>query len=350
MDFLYPSTERRGRCVQLTSYDKGPLRWMPGILADWSRRCVVLRPRQTHEAAAVEGAGLLTRLFVAFPNRIRPSLLREVVMRIYWDGDEHPAIETPVGDFFGIHHQTWRQYDSRFLSVVSGGMVCTAPMPFAKGFRITFTQDGNIPLPLFFYGMGYYELDEADVSPLRFRAQWRREALAEKHRPYTFLETDGSGLYLGLHLSTRNRDAWLLRAPWTWMLPRGLGLGQLEGWEELYIDGENESRHSGTGHEEYFNTGWYFSDGAFTGIDHGVLERSYRTGRTASYRYHWRDPLAFRESFRGIIHHGMNDVIPAEYASTAYWYQKGPAGGGYSIPPVEGRVPRVRDRGRKVFY
>lgn len=349
MDFLYPAADKRGRYIQLTSYDKGPLPWLPGILSEWSRKCVVLSPGKTHEAAAARGAGLLTRIFVAFPARMRPALFREIVMRIYWDGDEHPAIEVPVGDFFGVHHQTWRQYDSRFLSVVSGGMVCTAPMPFSKGFRITFTSDAGIPLPLFFYGMGYYELEESDVSPLRFHAQWRRESLAKKGRPYTFLETEGRGLYLGLHLSTRNRDVWPLRPPWQWMLPRGFGLGQLEGWEELYIDGR-PSRHSGTGHEEYFNTGWYFSNGAFTGIDHGVLERSYRTGRTASYRYHWRDPLPFGESFRGILHHGMNDVIPAEYVSTAYWYQQGPARDGYRISPVEGRRLRRRDRGRKLIY
>ena len=129
-----------------------------------------------------------------------------------------------------------------------------------------------------------------------------------------------------------------------------LGLGQLEGWEELYVDGETTSSHSGTGHEEYFNTGWYFIDGRFTGTDFGCLEQSYLTGRTASYRYHWRDPIAFQESFRGTIHHGMYDLIPADYASTAYWYGRGPASGAYRMPPAAERRIRLRDLPRKVFY
>ena len=63
-----------------------------------------------------------------------------------------------------------------------------------------------------------------------------------------------------------------------------------------------QRRHRGTGHEEYFNTGWYFRDGAFTAPDFGCLGRSYLSGRTASYRYHWKDPIPFHQHIRGVIH------------------------------------------------
>jgi len=348
VDFLYPAIEERGKFIQLTSYDKGPVRaaWVPEFLRDWSRKCVTLPSGAEHVAAEVQGPGVLTRLFVALPDWWNPALYREIALRIWWDGEDLPSVEAPLGDFFGVHHARYRQYQSRLFSIVSGGITCNAPMPFAKGFRVSFTQEGRLPVPLFFYGLGYYELPQAPAGALRFHAQWRREALARKGEPYLFLEAKGRGYYAGLHLSTQNRDAWPLRSPLEWPFPRGFGLGHLEGWEELYIDGETRSRHQGTGHEEYFNTGWYFSDGAFTSPDWGCLDRSYLTGRTASYRYHWMDPIPFRESFRGILHHGVGDLVPADYSSVAYWYQEEPHAPLYRMPGVRERrvLPSLSSR------
>ncbi|MEW6778099.1 MAG: glycoside hydrolase family 172 protein [Bdellovibrionota bacterium] len=352
MDFLYPPVEKRGRFVQLTSYDKGPVNFplLPPLLREWSRKCVILRSGDEHIAADVSGAGLLTRLFVGFPDRWNPALYRQIALRIYWDDESEPAVEAPLGDFFGVHHCKYRQYHSRLFSVVSGGIAASIPMPFSKGFRLTFTQEGRLPVPLFFYGLGYYELEQEEVSLLRFHAQWRREAMTRLKEPFTFLETRGPGYYVGLHLSTQNRDHWLLSPPTQWMLPRGLGLGHLEGWEEIYVDGEEKSRHQGTGHEEYFNTGWYFADGAFTSPDWGCLHRSYLSGRTASYRYHWSDPIPFREKIRAVIHHGVLDNIPSDYSSTAYFYAEGPLSHSYRMPPVQERVVLPSFRSRRVGY
>jgi len=29
--------------------------------------------------------------------------LKELILRIWWDGKEKPSVETPVGDFFGLN-------------------------------------------------------------------------------------------------------------------------------------------------------------------------------------------------------------------------------------------------------
>ena len=29
--------------------------------------------------------------------------LKEMVLRVYWDGNEKPSVETPIGDFFGLN-------------------------------------------------------------------------------------------------------------------------------------------------------------------------------------------------------------------------------------------------------
>lgn len=325
-DLLLPPTDRRGPTRQLTSRGEPSLvqRWLPAHVRDWSRKCRTLPSREEVVAADVQGTGVVTRLFVAFPALWRPSLYRALRMRIHWDGNDAPAIDVPVGDFFGVHGGRYRQYDSRLASVISGGMVCHAPMPFSRGFRLSFFVDDDIDLPLFFYGVTWSELDPADVSPLRLHAAFRAETPVAPGIPFTFLDTGGSGYYVGLQLATQNRDRWWLSAPTQWLFPRGFGLGQLEGEEELFIDDETESRVRGTGHEEYFNAGWYFRNGRYTGLDSGCLHRSYLTGSTASYRWHWRDPVPFRSRFRGLLHHGIGDAIPADYAATAFWYLRNP--------------------------
>ncbi len=350
VDALHPPLAHRTRFRQITSWDdaRAPMvAHLAGRLGsridEWSRKCATLHPGEPQLVARVEGAGVLSRLFFTLPTFWRASLWREIVLRIRWDGDPLPAVEAPLGDFFGVHFAQYRQYASRFLTVNSGGLVCTAPMPFARGFEIELVQEGSLPVPMVFWGVGYFALDPETQAPsaLRFHARFVRESLVPRGAPFTFLETEGRGHYVGVHLSTQNRDLWLRPPLDELLMPRGFGLGHLEGWEELFVDGAlshgGVSAHRGTGHEEYFNAGWYFRDGAQTTLDHGCLHRSYLTGRSATYRYHWNDSLGFDTSFRGVIHHGIRDDIPADYAATAYWYQEG-------TTRVPSRLPPVRER------
>ena len=238
VDHLLPPLPARRRFLQQTSYDRGPLP-LPGRWGDWSRKCVTLRPGEEHVAASHDGPGLITRIFVALPTSWNRNLFRQVRIRIRWDGEEHPSVDTPLGDFFGIHHCTYRQYTSRLFSVVSGGITCTVPMPFSNGFELTFEQEGRLPAPLFFYGVGFYEVDEDSVDSLRFHASWRREQMGRLGEPFEFVSAHGRGAYVGMHLSTQNLHRWWLASPDRWLYPAGFGLGHLEGWEEIFVDGGN---------------------------------------------------------------------------------------------------------------
>lgn len=336
-DELMPSLDELGPYKQLTSYDRGPMEFLPAFYRNWTRKCVMLMPGKPHVLADIEGAGIVNRLFVAWPKFLNKHSFREIVLRIYWDGSDVPSVNVPLGDFFGVHHCKYRQYHSRFFNIVSGGITCDIPMPFAQGCRIEVEQEGKYPTPFFFYGVGYYQQSPEQISPLRFHAQWHREALCERGKPFTFVECEGDGFYLGTHLSTQNRSLWWTDWLHRWFLPEGFGLGHLEGWEALYVDGEEKSSHEGTGTEEYFNTGWYFINGRFTTLDYGCLSKSYLSGRTASYRYHWLYPIPFKKSFHGVMDHGMDNAIAADYSAVAYWYQKGVNKRSHPLPAVNER-------------
>ena len=37
-------------------------------------------------------------------NKEELYLPRKLVLRMYWDGEEEPSVEVPLGDFFGLGH------------------------------------------------------------------------------------------------------------------------------------------------------------------------------------------------------------------------------------------------------
>src|SRR5437588_775587 len=55
-----------------------------------------IKPGETFTVAEITGAGAIQHIWLTthYQNWCR------LVLRLYWDGDERPAVETPVGDFF----------------------------------------------------------------------------------------------------------------------------------------------------------------------------------------------------------------------------------------------------------
>jgi hypothetical protein len=103
------------------------------------------------------------------------------------------------------------------------------------------------------------------------------------------------------------------------------------------VDGEREPSFHGTGHEEFFDAGWYFTKAKDAGFFAGNLHRSYLMGRAAAYRHRLVDPIPFDTGIRIEIDHGIDSMLQADYASCAYWYETPPA---LPFPPLpENRRP-----------
>src|SRR5687767_5305504 len=47
-----------------------------------------------------EGTGTVRRIWLTFNDR-SAQMLRGLVLRMFWDGETKPAVEAPLGDFFG---------------------------------------------------------------------------------------------------------------------------------------------------------------------------------------------------------------------------------------------------------
>src|SRR5512135_2373338 len=62
-----------------------------------------IEPGGTLVLADIKGPGMITHFWntIAHPA---PFYSRLLTLRIYWDGETHPSVECPIGDFFGVGH------------------------------------------------------------------------------------------------------------------------------------------------------------------------------------------------------------------------------------------------------
>ncbi len=314
---------------------------LPGVAGKAANKCVDLAPGEPFTAAEIEGPGMITRIWVTLPGPLNPGALRDVVVKMYWDGEEEPSVLTPLGDLFGATFGKPAYYSSAYVSITSGAYLCFFPMPFSRSAKIVFLNQGRMSVRLFFYQLTYLRLDSVlpEATPY-FHCLWRSETMGRGSEPYTVLDATGKGMYLGCHLDMQGRGfPWGLN-PFHWFIPEGFGMGMLEGWERIWIDSSDEPNVHGTGGEDYFNGAWYFTRVPSTSLTHGVTKRDYVTRRVSCYRFHAEMPVSFRERIKVTIDHGLDNALPARYDGAAFWYQEEPHAAMGELPDAAGRRPR----------
>ena len=335
---------------------------MAKVVGSEPGKMVEIEPGETFVLANIPGAGQIVRIWMTAMSMMpgsRGNFSHDGVLRFYWDGEETPSVEAPFGAFFGVPWGKYVHYVAEPLSCTSGGYNCQFPMPFSRGCRIEVVNQSNEKCPGLFFQIQYLEMDE-QPAPLRFHAQWRRENPTTHRKPYRVLEAQGSGHFVGMHLFMQNASRWLVPAqmrqryretgsPLAAMFPEVAGMGMLEGWERISVDGEAAPSVTGTGTEDYFNSGFYFSTGTFSAPYWGCTVRDYLNSRCAAYRFHVPDPIPFRKSITVDIDHGYTNQVAGDYSSMAYWYQTEPHQIFPVLPPLQERLPTPTGRNALQF-
>jgi hypothetical protein len=303
------------------------------------RKHVDLAPGEKRRLCRLEGRGRIVRIWMTLPGGA--AALTGAVLRMYWDGEEDPSVEAPLGAFFGATFGKARPFVSEKMIIAGGGYLCRFEMPFHDGAILELQNDSMKPLRNVFFQIGYYEEpDRTDREPT-FHASYRRENPTRSDAPFVALEARGAGYLAGLRMDVQNRSWWLKPPVREIILPRGLGLGVMEGWETIVVD-EDSTPIRGTGLEDYFSGGFYFQGGPFSTPTHGCTRRSFFAGRMSAYRFHENDRIFFRRSLDLRIDHGVNNGMQADMSSVAYWYQTEPH---HPLPPLpasrRARVPWV---------
>ena len=285
---------------------------------------IPIEPGKTAELAAIRGPAAIHHIWVTISAEAFYG--RKIVLRIYWDGEEVPSVEAPVGDFFAVGHGLNRNLSSLPIANSSDGRArnCYWYMPFRWSCRITATNEGTQPVAAFYYYIDYRELEDIKPDAPYFHAQYRQEFPCEPGRNYLILDAVGAGHYVGCALS---------------VLQRSMGWWG-EGDDMITVDGEASPSLHGTGSEDYFSDAWGMREDENLYYGCPLQEEDFQAGSKATvYRFHIADPIPFKKTIRVTIEHGHANDRADHDSSVAYWYQTEPHMPFPPLPPAEKRLP-----------
>ena len=77
-----------------------------------------IAPGESLNVFQADGPGIITHIWFTI-NAHSSRHLKELVLRIFWDGNANPSVETPVGDFFGLNLGDYFLYQSAFMNCSS---------------------------------------------------------------------------------------------------------------------------------------------------------------------------------------------------------------------------------------
>jgi hypothetical protein len=294
-----------------------------------------IEPGGTLVLADLQGPGIITHFWNTIAHEAE-SYSRLMTLRIYWDGETHPSVECPIGDFFVIGHGLDKSFTSLPVRVSSNGRGrnCYWPMPFRKSARITVTNESDKPCDAFYYYIDWQKHKRLPKDTAYFHAMYRQEYPCRMGRNYLIASIKGRGHYVGTIQSVQ-----LMSSGWYG-----------EGDDFFFIDGEDQPSLRGTGTEDYFCDGWGFrqQDGPYYGTP---LWEGYEPGnRGTAYRFHIPDPITFRKSLRVEIEHKGSQTFPdgkdSGYierddlmSSVGIWYQTEPHEPWPALPAGPDRLP-----------
>ena len=159
---------------------------------------------ETVTLAELTGSGAIQHIWCTVTDATPKGrfVLRDLVLRMYWDGEETPSVECPLGDFFLNGFARGCSVNSLPVAVnPNRGMNCFLPMPFASHAKITLENQHAGDIPGFFYQVDAVLTDSIPENAARFHAQWRREKITQLKRDYVLLDNvRGRGHYIGTYL------------------------------------------------------------------------------------------------------------------------------------------------------
>jgi hypothetical protein len=257
----------------------------------------------------------------AFADQL--ALLRELVLRVRWDGEKEPSVWAPFCDFFGTVGAN--PYLSLPLGLNQDGWWYSYwYMPFGTHALVELGNSGKQARKVSF---------EVTHAPLRhpigklgrFHAKWHRDVMLpqEKERSidWPMVVAEGRGRFCGVMLHVWN--------------PKGGWWG--EGDEKFFVDGEKFPSTFGTGAEDYFGYAWG-DPKLFANAFHCQTLSQNNKGHISVSRWHISDNVPFQKSFEGDIEKYFPNKRPTLFACTAFWYLAPGGQDKYAAVPVEERT------------
>ena len=268
--------------------------------------------------ADIKGQGAIKHIWITDSSPAG----RLLILRIYFDGHDNPAVEAPLSDFFAAaNYKEYRQLSSLTICVnPARGLNCYFEMPYRTGFRVELENLSEDTYNV------YYQIDceekEVGEDSLYFHAQFRRINPLPYKENYIILDNiKGNGKYVGTYLY------WGVKSNRWWG----------EGEVKFYIDGDTDfPTICGTGTEDYFCGAYNFDvEGKYCEYT-TPYSGMYKVDRTDDlyqaqryfnmYRWHIVDPIYFKKDLKVTVQafgwRSGKRYLPLQddISSVAYWY------------------------------
>jgi hypothetical protein len=285
--------------------------------------------------ADIKGPAEITMIHFAYPQN--GTVNRDLLLRIYWDGETNPSVECPLVDFFCDPNGTREVVNNAMLNV-RHGYNAYFPMPFRKSARIELEYQGTVEpgdklwslMPCYSY-VCYRTLSDVPADAGYFCASWRQEALKLGLRDYVALEATGKGKLVGWNITVRRPGSDY----------------PVDENEKFYIDGEPTASVEFQGLEDSFGFSWGFPNSESLFPLTGYFP--FMNG-AAAYRFFLQDSISFEKSLKVAIGFGVNEDpgfrknyskfgSSLQFSSTVYWYQTEPHAPLPAMPSAVDRQP-----------
>ena len=287
---------------------------------------VCIEPGETFVLTNIDGPGVIQSMWFG------GQMGSDYILRIFWDEQEFPSVESCLPNFFGygwvriddkVHDGPFFHLNSQPVAVnPNRGMNCFWPMPFKKKCKITI-ENRSDKVYTCFYQINYV-LSEVSENAAYFHAQIRRTNPVPYKSVHTIIDgISGKGHYVGTTL---------------FIGLNGSGNWWGEGEVKFYLDGDTDfPTICGTGTEDYVGGSYNWEvSGAYVPYStpymgmHQILQPDnlYKHQRRFSmYRWHIMDAIHFNNDIRVTIqdlgwdNNGRYLPRQDDITSVAYWYQ-----------------------------
>jgi len=297
--------------------------------------------KQTFTLAEIDGPGAIQQIWMTPSGHWRYWILR-----MYWDGEEQPSVECPVGDFFASGWGSYSQISSLPVCVNPGSAFnCYWVMPFRKSAKITI-ENIDTQRQTLYYQINYTLTDIPDDEAY-FHAQFRRTNPVPYKKVYTIIDgIKGKGHYVGTYMAWGvNNNGWWGEGEIKFYLDGDIPNGVTTDEAVAEHGGKYFPTVCGTGTEDYFCGSYCFGVtdengkrqyGEYTtphaGMPQVIRPDGFRSANTrfGLYRWHIMDPIRFDHDLQvtmqaiGWRSGGRYLPLQDDIASTAFWYQTEP--------------------------
>ena len=292
-------------------------------------------PGETVVLCDIRGPGTIRHIWMTGSFKDKTQALRSMVVRGYWENQDHPSIECPLGDFMGFAHGKVNSYQSAVHSVGrNAALNIWLPMPFEESAKLTLTNEGSENITVF-YQVDYSIGDRHPENLGRLHVCFLRENPTTLKEDFEILpQRTGEGRFIGTVLGIRTL------AEYWW------GEGEIK----IFMDGDSEfPTICGTGSEDYVCLSYGMQQTPF--LYHGCSWN--QDGFISMYRWHLPDPIYWKEECRITIQQiGWSRVNAEErggplferkddWSSATFWYEPLPSDPLSAFPGLELRTANL---------